>query len=459
MKIKRIGTKLLTLALCLILGGGVILSAFPLKTSAEGSTYTNVLEDLRKDSSFNPEDYPAKADDYSLQVIQIAESAKDELFIYVYQPSDAAKELVASEIRLSELKPNEEALWHDYDLKLVSTSGVFDKYLVENFKVNSSSAVRFYEIVCLFRAWDKEIDEPAEGGSTITLAPVEVAQKWTVQELNGELYYSMEATKVLTITDKFVGFIRYEDGLIWYEQTLDACDSYFIAFSCNYDIEDLIEATVVYKTQTNKNTTYLGSTSSTFGEISPKKEETLLKTDQGFHETQGFGGQYYTWQRISTSADFLKNITTELIHEGAIFNVHSAVKIDDTDYKLIENKQWVLQFKEFAYSRTYTGDVLYEAKTLVSDVSILRLKFVMDEDVYNLGVIDDKQTPSTKPSGITQVTDVELGGGPKKVLAIFLLIILVVVIFILRKPLKILLQILLYPFELIVKLFRKNKNK
>ena len=54
--------------------------------------YTNVMEDLEKDNSFKLEDYPAVEDDYSLQVIQIAESVNGELFVYVYQPSDEVKD-------------------------------------------------------------------------------------------------------------------------------------------------------------------------------------------------------------------------------------------------------------------------------------------------------------------------------------------------------------------------------
>ena len=59
---------------------------------AEEITYTEVLTDLQKDSSFNADNYPTKADDYSLQIIQLAESVNKELFVYVYQPSGKAKD-------------------------------------------------------------------------------------------------------------------------------------------------------------------------------------------------------------------------------------------------------------------------------------------------------------------------------------------------------------------------------
>lgn len=54
-------------------------------------TYSGVLDDLKKDSSFDESFYPVVANDYSLQMIQIAESVNGELFLYVYQPSGQAK--------------------------------------------------------------------------------------------------------------------------------------------------------------------------------------------------------------------------------------------------------------------------------------------------------------------------------------------------------------------------------
>ena len=73
----------LLLALIAYLGMGVPRT---LVYANEQISYTNVMEDLEKDNSFKLEDYPAVEDDYSLQVIQIAESVNGELFVYVYQP-------------------------------------------------------------------------------------------------------------------------------------------------------------------------------------------------------------------------------------------------------------------------------------------------------------------------------------------------------------------------------------
>ena len=59
------------------------------------------MEDLLKDENFGRNAYPAVADDYSLKIIQIAESSDKELFIYVYQPSHDTKDLTATAVNMS----------------------------------------------------------------------------------------------------------------------------------------------------------------------------------------------------------------------------------------------------------------------------------------------------------------------------------------------------------------------
>ena len=63
--------------------------------------YTSVMEDLQKDESFREKDYPSIGNNYTLQVIQLAESTAGEVFVYVYQPSNAVKELIATSINIS----------------------------------------------------------------------------------------------------------------------------------------------------------------------------------------------------------------------------------------------------------------------------------------------------------------------------------------------------------------------
>lgn len=120
----------LLLVLILIIGQG--------STSALAATsnYSDVLTDLQKDESFDPTAYPEKPKDYSVNVIQIAESENGELFIYTYQPSGY---LLATEINMSltdkmggkldngeELSPSDRP--KPYKLELLNSDSVFCKY-------------------------------------------------------------------------------------------------------------------------------------------------------------------------------------------------------------------------------------------------------------------------------------------------------------------------------------------
>ena len=65
----------------------IFFSAFSITASAETFSYSNVLDDLKKDPSFDPNDFKIDSDDYSLNVIQIAESDDGKLFLYIHQPN------------------------------------------------------------------------------------------------------------------------------------------------------------------------------------------------------------------------------------------------------------------------------------------------------------------------------------------------------------------------------------
>ena len=83
-----------------VIGGQANLFALPVyaEETVNERVYSAVLDDLKKDTSFNTENYPTKADDYSLQIIQLAESSDKELFVYVYQPSGQTKNFTACSV-------------------------------------------------------------------------------------------------------------------------------------------------------------------------------------------------------------------------------------------------------------------------------------------------------------------------------------------------------------------------
>ena len=86
--LKRILTLICIFALIITMGGEVILSALTVSAASEEKQYSNVLDDLKKDSTFDVATYPDDPEDVSVKLIQIAESEDGQLFLYVYQPSN-----------------------------------------------------------------------------------------------------------------------------------------------------------------------------------------------------------------------------------------------------------------------------------------------------------------------------------------------------------------------------------
>ena len=212
---------------------------------AESTLYSNVLDDLRKDENFSPTLYPTKADDYSLQVIQIAESTDKELFVYVYQPSGQVKNLKASSINIALVPRENISDVRNYKLTLLNSSGVFYKYRVDGLTV-STETTRYYTITTIYRPFDKLIDEDADHGNEVTEVDYKVAKEYCFSTINGEPYFRVLDIETIEITDKFVGFVRYMDGFKLY---VGACDSHFVAFNTDRDIDRLLEADVYYTSQ------------------------------------------------------------------------------------------------------------------------------------------------------------------------------------------------------------------
>lgn len=162
-------TRLVSIFLAFVLGICAVITTAaqtPLVARAESITYSGVMEDLKRDTSFKPENYPSKADDYSLQIIQLAESSDKELFVYVYQPSGKSKDLKASSVNIS-TTINDAISFTNYKLALLNSNGVFYKYKVSGLTVKDES-VRYYAISSIYRPFDESIDKQASGGNTVT---------------------------------------------------------------------------------------------------------------------------------------------------------------------------------------------------------------------------------------------------------------------------------------------------
>lgn len=389
--------------------------------AATGKEYSSVLDDLKKDSSFSESYYPVVGDDYSLNIIQLAESVDKELFVYVYQPSGKTKELRASSINIS-ITVNDELSYHNYKMVYLNSSGVFYKYKVQDFTVKDEPT-RYYAISSIYRPFDEAIDNNAEHGNQITEVNYNVSKQYCFSEINGKPYCSVVDIETITITDKFVGFVRYKDGFKLY---IGACDSHFVAFNTDKPIDRLLEADVYYTTQSYAETwvAFSGTTES-FGEKSD--EYAYLKyTDRVEHNGGGLFAGTYKWDRIETTEQFIaENDLTQNVYSGAIIDVNIANKITDEGKEALKGKKWVLRFAETSYYfNSYQGSYV-EHSTIVGDVTILRLKFETDGITYNLGVIDNKQSGSDKP-----INEEEMQVKVNTTGIIILILILLVILFI-----------------------------
>ena len=418
-------TRLVSIFLAFVLGICAVITTAtqtPLVARAESITYSGVMEDLKKDTSFNPGNYPTKADDYSLQIIQLAESSDKELFVYVYQPSGKAKNFKASSINIS-TTINDSISYLNYKLELLNSNGVFYKYKVSGLTVKDES-VRYYAISSIYRPFDESIDKQASGGNTVTEVNYAVNKQYCFGEINGKPYVNCVDIETIVVTDKFVGFVRYPDGFKLY---VGACDSHFVAFNTNKPMDKLLEADVYYTTQEYSSSwaAFVG-TNETFGDKADKYAY-LKYTDKVEHTGGGLFAGTYKWDRIQTVDDFIKNEDREQIFSGAIIDVKVSSKLTDAALNELKGKKWVLRFTETDYSM-WTGQGSYGTfSTIVGDVTILRLKFETDGITYNLGVIDNKQTGGKDPSNETDI-DISLNNRGKTILYLLLLILLLVLL-------------------------------
>lgn len=417
--------------------GGLVASP----VSAAENQYTGVLEDLRKDGDFDAAAYPdnevdynksefaEKSNFYSLHLIQVAESAKGELFLYTYQPSQAILPLFVTSVNMSLSGNYGEDLSYDpnfgndfightgnvsdssigdgggiggssggggggggsrpcsldlrsssscdlYDLTLLNYSGVFCKYKVNNFTV-CDDVVRYYNIVSILRKRNKFVDVDNYSAEIA----VKVGKCWTAHTVGDKIYYTNESVDVVEILNPYFGSIRYGEGFDWWKGV--ACDSHIVAFDTDWDISQLLEADVSFE--------YRKYDKGMYGETTDDGWTPLKRTVTYYERAQTnasvFGGvKSRSWDRIQSGQEFVRNCEV----------------IDESVAQDISSRQWVLSFYETDYEDE-TGGVFgwlcwlgnifghkYQHGTQVRGVTVLRLKFISSGQVYDLGAVSDK---------------------------------------------------------------------
>lgn len=392
---------------------------FSFSTYAESEIeYSSVLDDLHKDENFNEDDYPLIETDYSFQVIQIAESINNELFIYVYQPSGENLNLMATSINISTTAGDLKFI--NYKLKFLNSSDVFYKYLVEDYQVEISNS-RYYEITSIFRAWNIEYDDELDktNENIIDEVSFKVGKSYTFIGTGNDQQVIVDDIETINVTSKYVGFVRYSGEVTWVNKY---CDRHFIAFSTDREIDNLLEADVYYSSQ-SVHLKYLDNSSlnenkpfsEEYGKIEDKYSYLSIYDDkvEVSVETSGLIGNKhefsYEWDGIQTVDEFIDSVNIEKIYSSGIFNVHVVSKMTEEGLEDLKDKQWVLSFDatDYVYKPLVTGGGGDIDFTIVSDVSILRLKFISNGDIFNLGVIDNKQTSDGNPDNEVEV-DYEL---------------------------------------------------
>lgn len=343
---------------------------------AAETEYSNVLDDLQKDESFNVYNYPIVVNDYSLHVIQIAESS-DELFIYVYLPGATQ---YASSINIS-TEIDDNLNYRNYTLSFLNCNGALQKYKVDGLNIKDD-AVRYYAISSIFRPFVEGIDEePDEStGNTIDEVSYSVGQQWTCMTVNNETYYAYTTIETIEIIDKYIGFVRYESGFFL---DSNACDSQYVAFSTDKPIDKLVSAKVQYITVPMLN-------DNIDGDYSDPITVELNYTDVANVSAGSVFIKKYSWDRIQSSDEFI-----------------NSVDLGDDVENNIKSKDWVLRFAETDFLISPWVGAVLTYWTKVQEVTILQLTFEHDGDTYNLGVIDNKQTGDNDPDNKNWLDDLK----------------------------------------------------
>lgn len=375
----------------------------PHVSAASSSVYNyEVLNDLQKDESFDDSKYPAVKNDYSMDVITIGEGKNKELYIYAYQPSHDTMDLEALKISMStEFREGKEA--HNlkiYDLELVSSFSVFDKYKVKDFVI-SDDEERFYNIVCIYREYQSDIDTTPD--ATITNAVgYEVGKQWCCYYEDDKLVYEMETFNTMEIEVVLNGEVLFNNGLTLGSIVGKYSSGYchFIAFDVeDYIVNKIYDADITF---TKRNVTTIYSVTSTTNYSEWETVTKYLTDDQEVsYEKKGLISKVYTWDRISKSKSFYISL------------LEQDIEFSETVSNILNTEnRWVFAFYESEYksivsdssSSTGTSTISYEE---VDEVVILRIHFKDITGItYDLGVISDITSSDKIPDGVGNPLDV-----------------------------------------------------
>lgn len=353
----------LLLLVLVLVSGWSILPAF-----ADTEQYTGVLDDLQTDSAFNISDWDNAQLHPDTELMQIAESTDRQLFIYVHIVGD---DLGFEKIVFNTSMVFAELDFRSYEIELVSSESGFYKYIVKDYKTPQDD-YHTYSITRL----EYPVDSPVQGTQQKTYEYYPVEQIWTVRKNGSKVEYSYEYMKTIKITDKYVG--SHNDGVMDYlmgTQYSSWTDTFYIAFSTDLLIENLIEAQIEYSIDTASVQGVVFKGDKLFNVVINCDE--VSKFEQDTKTTWWFvswktGTEKRSFRSILKPDDFKKNtgITVPKRKDGSSFD-------------------WVVTFYNHTETFDWPGEKVV-CWSVPSDTTILRLKFETDGVCYNLGVLDNR---------------------------------------------------------------------
>ncbi len=363
--------------------------------------YSDVMTDLTSDSSFDTAKFPEDSKDRTIKVIQIAESENNNLYIYTYEPCKVIKSLKACKVNMSLSEDVDGTKL--YDLILLSKEGVFAKYLVKDLVVNNKDfEERNYNISTIYRSWIPGVDKRADSDeNVVNTVAYPVGQVWTAKTVDNDVKYSVYEVEYVTVTSQMIGMRRYTDGFQF--ASTKVCDAHYLAFSCDHDIDYIQSAKIAFNT-----TDYTKLEGSDYKYADPVKREVELEKYQvASNDGSGWFGKKEDWHRIQSTSNFINEV-----------NMSS-----ETEKAIISRYDWILNFYETSYERAVGGkdiliatlvplgfiglivDACTTRGTVVSDVTLLRLQFSYDGEIYDMGVVADSQTGTNKPTNPKEQRD------------------------------------------------------
>lgn len=417
--IKKILALLFLFVLCSVYLFGFVLSA---NASEE---YTPLLEELQSDPKFNMEDYPDKIEDYNLYVIQLAETISKELILYVYQPSHIKYDLQATKISLSYgfSKDGKGLSPTLYPLKLLDTDGVFDKYIVSNYKVPSDNH-RYYNLVSIYRTFNLDIDgEQEDIYHDWADKAISVGQQWCAYNINDSVAYEMATFNTMKIDTKLNGCLMFHNGfkLSNFVGSFDWGDCWYMCFNApDYAIKHIYDGDLSYTKQFVKENWALGPGTTIEKEKNETISITLTDEDIMTYKGDGLGAREYKWNKILSSTDFIEQVENDT----------NKINLNDDAKSIILESEWVFTYAITERTGQYFEYSRHETYTEISDVGILRLHFMDTSGMtYDLGVVNSLTSPNGSYSGYgtTKILDT-ISEFFQKLFAILGIVVLVLVL-------------------------------